>query len=428
MTFVFKQYMYDPSSRQASFYYQNGGIDFSEVITFGSAQQDFNAVDQKVLEGALQLAFFVLGTSYYKAFPTKAVTFEAGEIDAWQAQFLSRVYQEGLSQFAFENQLTRDDLAHFVATTETPHAATQYQSSDTRPLVLQSGGKDSLLLAALLSEKENDFTPLYITSGESHPAVLDELAEPLSTVHREIDKTALAKAQAGGALNGHVPVTYIVATISLVQAILLGKDSVLAAIGHEGEEPYGYIGDLPVTHQWSKTWQAEQQLAEYITRYISPSIHFGSPLRKYSELKIAELFVQHCWQDYSRKFSSCNRFNYKQGHDNSQLGWCSNCPKCANSFLLFAPFVQPAELMAVFGNENLFQKPGLMDTFKGLLGIGGVPKPFECIGEEAELRTAYHMAQSAHPEYTLPFSVPKADFNFAKHNYMQDWISKLDIV
>lgn len=420
--FVFQKYAYDLETKQASFYYQSGGRPFKEVITFEYALE---AYDESALDGALQLAFFIIGTSYYKAFPTQTVRIESGSIDAWQAKFLSSVYQEGLSQFAFENQLARDDLAHFTATVEEVRSAAQYHATDEVPLVLQSGGKDSLLLAKLLSKKNLPFTPLYIASGESHPAVLDELSAPLGTIHRSIDKMALQEASAAGGLNGHVPVTYIVAAISLIQAVLLGKGSVLAAIGHEGEEPYGFIGDLPVAHQWSKTWQAEEQLAQYIARYISPNLQFGSPLRKYSELKIAELFVTHCWQEYARKFSSCNVYNYKQGKDNSALGWCGNCAKCANSFLLFAPFVKPDQLSRVFNGENLFQKESLQEVFKGLLGVEGATKPFECIGEEAELRTAYHMAHAAWSEYELPFLVPEDVFDYQKEYPAQSQLSDL---
>ena len=55
----------------------------------------------------------------------------------------------------------------------------------------------------------------------------------------------------------------------------------------------------------------------------------------------------------------------------------------------------------------------LTETFKGLLGIDGVMKPFECVGEVDELRLAYHMAQKIH-DYKLPFNVPSTDFDYKK--------------
>jgi hypothetical protein len=237
---------------------------------------------------------------------------------------------------------------------------------------------------------------------------------------RRIDKDGLQKAAKEGGYNGHVPVTYIVQSFALLQAILLGKDTVLVAVAHEGEEPHATIGDLSVTHQWSKTWFAEQQFAEYVRRYISPDIHIGSPLRHLSELRVAELFVLHAWERFGHSFSSCNRANYQQGHDNSSLSWCGECPKCANAYVLFAPFVPPAELQSLFGGQELFEKPLLQETFKGLFGIDGVMKPFECIGETEELRYAYHQAVERGYSH-VSFEVPRGNFDYLHEYDAQDW-------
>ena len=209
-----------------------------------------------------------------------------------------------------------------------------------------------------------------------------------------------------------MPVTYIVQSLALAQAIINGQNIVLTSIGREGNEPHAYIDDLPVNHQWSKTWEAEQLFADYVSRYISPNIKIGSPLRCYSELMIAKLFVKYCWKKYGTSFSSCNVANYRQKTDNQTLHWCGDCAKCANSYLLFAPFVSRSEISSIFP-EDLFTKPSLRDTFKGLLGIDGFMKPFECIGEIDELRMAYLMKQKDYGN--LPFEVPEPspDFDYS---------------
>ena len=93
----------------------------------------------------------------------------------------------------------------------------------------------------------------------------------------------------------------------------------------------------------------EQLFAHYVRQYVSPDIAVGSLLRGYSELKIAQLFVDHGWGRFGHAFSSCNRANYQQGADNTHLSWCGDCPKCANSYLLFAPFIPAEELQQLFG-------------------------------------------------------------------------------
>jgi hypothetical protein len=162
-----------------------------------------------------------------------------------------------------------------------------------------------------------------------------------------------------------------------------------------------------------------------VSRYITPDIRIGSPLRVYSELRVAELFVEHAWEKYGHQFSSCNVANYEQGADNTTLKWCGNCPKCANSYLLFAPFLPSDELKNIFNGQDLFVKPTLERTFKGLLGIDGVEKPFECIGEIDELRLAYHQAQERGGYKILPFDVPISTFDYMMQYPAQNWAVKM---
>lgn len=407
--FIFDTYSFDADTGEAVFrYYFDQGPSFTETIQF-TIRRGFNAA---ALDRALSLAFLLIGTSYYKTFPTPNVRIIGQNIDAWQAEFLNKVYQEGLGQFAYENGLKRADLAQFVASGET-RTAVPYDGKGI--ISLQSGGKDSLLVATLLNERAIDFSSLYISSGQQYPAVIDRIGQPVQMIRRHIDKEALRQATRGGGKNGHVPVTFIVMAIALVQAVLDDKNTILTAIGHEGEEPHVYIDDLAVTHQWSKTWSAEQLFAEYVMRYVSPNIQIGSPLRQYSELRIAELFTEKSWDTYGRYFSSCNVANYRQGVDNTELTWCGACPKCANSYLLFAPFLPVHELQAVFYGKDLFADGALIDTFKGLLGIGDAIKPFECIGEVDELRMAYQMARER-GYMSLPFDVPPSAFD-RNHEY-----------
>lgn len=413
--FRFVSYMFVDG--EAAFTYRDDAREYVERVRFSLDDTPYN---EAVLDRALFLAFLLIGTSYYKVSPTRDVVVEQGALDDWQADFLNHVYQEGMSQFAFENNLTRADLAHFTATGEAEPAVAY---TGTGILSLQSGGKDSLLVASQLQQGGDAFAPFYISNGPAYPEVLDELGVVVAA-QRLLDREALRAAAAAGGRDGHVPVTCIVMAIALVQAILLGKNTVLTAIGHEGDEPHDWIGDLLVNHQWAKTWQAEQFFAEYVRRYVSPDIRVGSPLRSYTELKIAELFAEKAWPTYGRLFSSCNLGNYKQGANNRTLTWCGDCPKCANSYLLFAPFVSRQELDALFGGESLLERADLHETFKGLLGIDNTMKPFECVGEVDEMRLAYHMAVER--GYTaLPFEVPRSQFNKDKRYPAQTWIKEL---
>ena len=342
--FRIDHYDFDEENYQAKFYYsQVGGkigngesLDFCETVQFVKPSQErMNAIRadfnyQIQLNYALTLATFLIGTSYYKTRPTKAIV---ADNLFWsdQTDLFEYAYQEGLSQFAYENHLTRADLATLYIN---PVAILDKIMPGPRPfsgrgiLALQSGGKDSILTASLLNEKNLPWTALYISSnGNSHPEVIDQLgAKKVQVVERNIDTKKLEESSAQGGLNGHVPVTYINMAIALVQAIINGDNKILTSIGHEGEEPHTVIKspiesglrDLPVNHQWSKTWQAEQLFSKFVSDFISTDIKVGSLLRQYSELKIAELFAERCWEKYNKSFSSCNQSNYRQGKDNSK--------------------------------------------------------------------------------------------------------------
>ena len=402
--FIFESYLFDSDTGEAEFNYSfDGELRFTERVAFSVADE----YDRAALDRALFSAFIIAGISYYKAFPARQFLVRARELSEDEASFYSEVYLHGLSQFVYENRLDPTDIAVFAGAAQLEQQMDEYKGSGS--LVLQSGGKDSLLLIELLSKSRHTGSAWYMQQSLSVPGVVEQLGWPLRKIQRHIDRDGLGAAKEMGGLNGHVPVTYIVLGYAVIDAILHSEATVLAAIGHEGEEPHAYIGDYPVTHQWSKTWGAEKMFSRHVERYISAGIRVGSPLRGFSELKIAELFVKDAWGRYSRSFSSCNVANYQQGHDNRELTWCGLCPKCANSYLLFAPFVEKEELVEVFGGD-LFVEPALIDTFKGLLGVDGIEKPFECVGEIDELRLAYHKAL-VHGYSSLGFEVPDSSFD-----------------
>ena len=416
--FIFEDYSFDENSGLLTFHYSfDGIITFTEYVRF----EPTHTYDRMVFDKAVFLAFVLAGVSYYKSYPTRSVAFATHKISAEQALFFSEVYRDGLSQFIYENSLSPDDIAVFSASHDAVDKPSSYGGSGT--LILQSGGKDSLLLATLIGAKAGTLNAWYMSQSANYPAILDSLPGRLHVPVREIDTATLAAVKADGALNGHVPITFINLAYAIVDATLHGYDTVLAAIGREGEEPYDHIGDFAIRHQWSKTWHAETLFSNYIHHVISPDLRVGSPLRGLSELKIAQLFVKNCWNRYGGSFSSCNKANYRQGHDNKILKWCANCPKCANSYLLFAPFLRQEQLEEVFGS-NLFVDSSLYGTFKGLLGIDGVVKPFECVGETDELRAAYAMAlrQGYDP---LPFDVPSVQFDIDAQEDAQLWATQL---
>ena len=378
--FKFKDYSFNDNT--AVFNYEGPtGVTFTEKIEFPVKEPvDYNP---EILDKALFLAFIILGTSYYKSAPTREISVPH-PLDEFSAKFFTMVYQEGLSQFAFENHLKRSDLVSFVPQISQEAPTKNTIITPAKSLCFISGGKDSLLSYEKLKEKGAPLEIAYISANGTHPSILDELGNPL-IIRRHIDKENLEKADG---LNGHVPITLINESIALIQAILIGANHVEFGIGKEGLEPHAWIDDLPVNHQWSKTKEAQDYVKKYIESNIAENLTIDSCLENLTELEIAKEFAEKCWDKYAGKFSSCNVANYKQDENNKKLKWCGKCAKCANSYLLFCPFVPFEKQQEIFGHD-LFTDPDLTETFKGLLGIDGVMKPFECIASIDELRWAY---------------------------------------
>ncbi|NCS83242.1 hypothetical protein GW746_02385 [Candidatus Saccharibacteria bacterium] len=88
---------------------------------------------------------------------------------------------------------------------------------------------------------------------------------------------------------------------------------------------------------------------------------------------------------------------------------------------MFAPFVDAGELKSVFAGHDLFTRELLQETYKGLLGVDGVMKPFECVGEVDELRKAYWLAQEKGGYGTVSFVVPASTYDYHTEYPMQQW-------
>lgn len=416
-SFRFKQYSFDQTTGLAEFRYSfDDSVHFREVIQFAAPQSSYCA---EALDAALLYCSIVLGTSYYKLFPGAGFELVNNSLTADQAAFFSALYRGGLSQFIYENELSPDLIPAFEAGSKTANACSTYNGEGI--LLQQSGGKDSLLAARLLTQGAHTFDSWHMSTTGNHAAIIDQFSpQSVINVVRTIDLPAITAARNNGGLNGHVPFSAITAGLALVDAVLRRKRYVIAAMEASSDEGNTVIGDFEVNHMYSKTFQFEQSLQSYIHSHIASDLDYLSLIRPFTDLRVAEMFAEYCWQDAVNGFSSCNVANYKQGQDTGQLSWCGDCSKCANSFLLFAPFIAYEQLTAVFDGQNLFTKPSLRSDFEALLGITAV-KPFECVGTVDELRAAYHLAQAADARFEISgLAVPVAQEDYrAIHPHQQ---------
>jgi hypothetical protein len=158
-----------------------------------------------------------------------------------------------------------------------------------------------------------------------------------------------------------------------------GCNAVAMSNEHSASAANLALDGVEINHQYSKSFEFEQDFARYVESFISPSINYFSLLRPLSEIEIARRFAK--FPEYFDIFRSCNTA-FRQAREERGRHWCCNCPKCRFVFLALSPFVAKADLIEIFGG-NLLDDGTQGDGFAELCGLRA-NKPFECVGEISE--------------------------------------------
>ncbi len=371
-------------------------LEFEERVTL-PPPADRGRFQQRSFEGLLDLLHWVAGVSYYKAAIPQRVAFERATPGPAALALLEALYGEGLGEFAVVNRLPGLPHPEFLVEREPlsaplhprpPAPAGAPTEADAPPLerllVPVGGGKDSAV--AIEIARASGLPTTLFSVGDARP--IRETAAVSGyerlVASRTIDQRLL-DANAAGALNGHVPVTAIVSCLALLTAALHGHDAV--ALANERSASSGNLlwNGVEVNHQFSKSLRAER-LFNAALREIPGAPRAFSLLRPASELSIARAFARH--PRYHPVFTSCNRiFHIDPARRTSS--WCCDCDKCRFVFLILAPFLEPARMVAIFGRD-LLAEPEQYDGF-ALLAATGADKPFECVGEVDECRAAIRL-------------------------------------
>ncbi len=371
---------------------EDGGnpIEFTETLTFPPIAS-WDGSREEELNRALFQLHLIGGISYFKTCLPKRIEVGSGQLSNAQAAFWNEVYENGLGEFFYRNDVDFRDLIKFpaLATEEQkPFIPSEEGPGGDRCLVPIGGGKDSLVTIKLLQKQRVPVTLLRIGS---HPVITAQAVAaglPLLEVKRALS-AALFDLNAQGALNGHVPITAYLNALALVLAILRGDTAVVFSNERSANEGnVEYLG-MEINHQWSKSLAFERAFQEQVRAFSEVEVF--SLLRPLSELRITQLFTQ--FPQYLPLATSCNE-NWKILAKSKKLSgglWCGQCPKCAFVYAMFAAFLPRAETAKLFG-KDLFADEALLPLYKELLGLEGF-KPFECVGTSDETKAAFLLAR-----------------------------------
>ena len=370
--------------------------------------------------------------SYWKIACPPQVVVEAGTLDEDQIRWWKHLYFNGLGEFFYVNNIKEADPENFMEircavrenfmenrcadredfmenrcegrgdSAETAAAwekngrledkavtgaceGTEFPAVNSVParsisqgvLVPIGGGKDSVVTLDLLRRAGLPvygyiINPRGATVNTAGAAGLGE--NRVMSVRRTLDPNML-ELNRRGYLNGHTPFSALVAFSSLIAARLLNLSYV--ALSNESSANESTVAGSTVNHQYSKSFEFEQDFHDYVRRYLPGNAYYFSLLRPLSEFQIAKYFAG--LKQYHPIFRSCNAGSKTDS-------WCGHCPKCLFVYLILSPFLSREAVRDIFGRDMLED-----ETLKGTLDqLTGVveEKPFECVGSRDEVNTA----------------------------------------
>lgn len=366
------------------------GPELVETITVPGAPFALDDARAAAVERALRLLHLIAGVSYYKAAVPGEIRIDGYAIDDATATLLEDVYLNGLGEFAYRNGLDLRGRIRFPRGGQRSGAPAA--GLREHALVAIGGGKDSLVSIEALRAAGVDQTVCWIGGSQLIAACAAHTGLPTLNIGRQL-APQLFDYNRQGAWNGHIPVTAVNSAILVLAALLHGMDQVV--FSNERSASYGSMipGTGEVNHQWSKGWAFERAFAGHVRARVAADLHYYSLLRPLSELAVARQFTRTA--RYDAHFSSCNR-NFHILGERPVNRWCGACPKCHFVFLALAPFMSKPRLVSIFG-RNLLDDPAQAAGYDALLEFRD-HKPFECVGEGRESRTAL-AALAARPEW-----------------------------
>ena len=318
--------------------------------------------------------------SYFKCTCSPNVIIKAGYLSVEQIAWFKKLYYYGLGEFLYLNdiEISQDDLMNIECTCP-EEKINNVSYNGVGNLIPIGGGKDSVVSLELLKNYHSDNycfiinpKPVTIECAKAGGYTNDKVLG----IKRTIDKN-LIELNNKGFLNGHTPFSAVVAFISYLTAYIYGKRYIV--LSNEASANEATVLGTKINHQYSKTYEFENDFNEYTKKYFGIDITYFSLLRPMSEFQIGMLFSK--IKQYHSVFKSCN-----VGSKGEEWKWCCNCPKCLFVYIILSPFLYPNDLVSIFG-EDLFKREDLLPTFLELLGYSET-KPFECVGTYGEVRYA----------------------------------------
>jgi UDP-N-acetyl-alpha-D-muramoyl-L-alanyl-L-glutamate epimerase len=372
-------------SFQYALHHDNETYCFCETITFPVSLPD--TPEQHAALHALHLA---LGISYYKIFCPPAIAHPYA-MDEHEAAFWNTVWEQGLREFLYVNHLSPSRLARFATQDGTRYKLSTATHTEPRVLLGIGGGKDSIVAGETLRRCNVPVTGFVMATGAQRgqaQAVADAMGIAMQAIERRLDPELLRVQELPGAYKGHVPISLVFALIGTTLAVATNAAYVAAGNEASASIPRHQNEHGSINHQWSKSFEAEQAIQQYIHAYVSPAVTYFSAVRQLTSIGVAKLFTR--YPQYFEIFTSDNAVFRVDPAKRPNGRWSLESPKSLSSFILLAPWLSEDTLQRIFG-DNLLSNASLEPLFWQLTGQEGEP-PLDCVGTTEEIVTSLNLA------------------------------------
>ena len=348
---------------------------FTPTIEIEKRNIEFISIDNDAIKNIVFNIGMVEALSYWKCACPQKMIVQCGNLNEEQIEWFKKLYYYGLGEYRYINNIDVliDEMIEIYCDCKEKYKLKMNKIQTTKELqgtlIPIGGGKDSCVTLELLKDNKED--NLCIMIGGKTPSVeaakIAGYEEKIVHIKRTIDKN-LIDLNKQGFLNGHTPFSSMLAFLSYLIATLTGKKYI--ALSNESSANESNIEGEKINHQYSKSFEFEQDFREYANKYLKTNVEYFSMLRPLNELQIAMLFARN--EKYHKIFRSCN-----VGSKSVPWEWCGDCPKCLFVYIILSPFLYKEKLVEMF-NQDLFEKENLLKTFIELCGYGET-KPFECV-------------------------------------------------
>lgn len=374
--YVDYSYSFDLEFLNVLFTFEIEGLD-----TFNASYKipyKFKYENSKVIDRNVFLLGLIEALSVYKLALSERFVIECNVLRDYEETFIRKLIRLGLAEYFYINNIEyNDSLITFISTGKEKiiNDLNSYHVSGI--LLPLGGGKDSITSYSLLEKEGLGTFALYDLPSVLRFKELENLKNYLC-VNRVYDQK-IVKYNKEGFLNGHTPLSSIIAFSAYLTALVNGYKYVV--LSNEDSANESTIKGKDINHQYSKSLEFENDFRDLMKKEFDIDIEYFSLLRPLSELQIVSIFRKQT--KYHKVFTSCNAGS-KKGV------WCTTCAKCLFIYILLSAFLNDLELYEIF-NADLYKNTDLTEYLKELAGIKD-NKPFECVGTVEEVNIALCMA------------------------------------